>query len=149
MEETETSEQTCTRLFHHTQKMMGNRFSISIEHENEEAAKQLISAAINEVQRIENLFTTFSDTSITNAINRNAGIRPVEVPKEFVDLVLRANRVSDLTQGAFDLSYGSIDKRLWNFDTHMDALPDKETAARMVKLINYKNIAVDATNQTV
>src|SRR6478752_6007602 len=111
MEGIDISEQTVTGLFHHTQKMMGNRFSISIEHENQNGAKELINQAINEVRRIENLFTTFSDTSVTNAINRNAGIRPVEAPKEFIDLILRANRISDLTQGAFDLSYGSIDKR--------------------------------------
>ncbi|HSB93944.1 MAG TPA: FAD:protein FMN transferase [Flavitalea sp.] len=137
------------RLFHHTQKMMGNRFSISIEHDSEKTANDIIKQAIDEVHRIETLFTTFSDASITNEINRNAGINPVEVPKEFLDLVQRANRISELTDGAFDLSFGSIDKRLWNFDTHMTSLPDKATASRMVRLINFRNIIVDPANQTV
>jgi len=149
MPQNDLIEKTGNRLFHHTQKLMGNRFSISIEHHSEKEAQDLISKAIAEVQRIESLFTTFSDTSVTNAINRNAGIEPVSAPLEFIQLVIRANRISELTQGAFDLSYGSIDKRLWNFDTHMDSLPDRATAAAMVRLINYRNIVTDSVNETV
>ena len=149
MQESDLLEETSARLFHHTQKMMGNRFSISIEHDSEAAASELIRKAIDEVQRIEDLFTTFSDTSITNAINRNAGIQPVNAPKEFIELVQRAKRISEITSGAFDISYGSIDKRLWNFDTHMTILPDKSTATRMVRLINHRNIIVNQENQTV
>ena len=132
MQESDLMEKTSARLFHHTQKMMGNRFSISIEHDSEAAASELIRKTIDEVQRIEDLFTTFSDTSITSAINRKAGIQPVNAPKEFIELVQRAKRISEITSGAFDISYGSIDKRLWNFDTHMTTLPDKSTATRMV-----------------
>jgi thiamine biosynthesis lipoprotein len=58
-------------------------------------------------------------------------------------------RISDLTQGAFDITYGSIDKSLWNFDVSMTALPDRETALQSVKLINYKNVILDELNTTV
>jgi thiamine biosynthesis lipoprotein len=54
-----------------------------------------------------------------------------------------------LTQGAFDITYGSIDKDLWNFNTKMTALPDAETAAKMVRLINYRNVVVDEKESTV
>jgi thiamine biosynthesis lipoprotein len=57
--------------------------------------------------------------------------------------------ISKVTQGSFDISYGSIDKRLWNFDQQMTALPDKETAREMVRLINYRNIIVDDDKSTV
>jgi thiamine biosynthesis lipoprotein len=39
-------------------------------------------------------------------------------------------------QGAFDITYGSIDKNLWNFNLKMQALPDAHTAKKMVRLIN-------------
>ena len=58
-------------------------------------------------------------------------------------------RISNVTQGAFDITYGSIDKRLWNFDTTMNALPDKAIARKMVRLINYENIILDKNNSTV
>jgi thiamine biosynthesis lipoprotein len=51
--------------------------------------------------------------------------------------------------GAFDITYGSIDKRLWNFDQNMTSLPDPETAKKMVRLIDYRNIILDEQEQTV
>ncbi|HNG43740.1 MAG TPA: FAD:protein FMN transferase, partial [Cyclobacteriaceae bacterium] len=61
----------------------------------------------------------------------------------------RAQRISELTQGAFDITYGSIDKRLWNFDTTMTALPDAETAKASVRLINFRNVVLDREHSTV
>lgn len=78
-----------------------------------------------------------------------AGIRPVKVDTEVFDLIYRALKISDLTQGAFDITYGSIDKRFWNFDTAMTSLPDPEVAKASVLLINYKNVILDRYQQTV
>lgn len=122
---------------------MGNRFEMSVVAADEQLANEQIDTGIQEIQRIERLLTTFNDQSETNHINANAGLMPVEVSRETFDLIRRSIRISELTQGAFDISYGSIDKRLWNFDEQMAALPDKETAKRMVRLINYKNIILD------
>jgi FAD:protein FMN transferase len=66
-----------------------------------------------------------------------------------LQLVQRSLRISGLTQGAFDITYGSIDKRLWNFDKTMKALPDAATARQMVRLINYHNVIVDEDAGTV
>lgn len=128
---------------------MGNRFELSVVSDNAAWARQCIDAGIAEIQRIEKLLTTFSDDSQTNEINRNAGIQPVQVDQEVFDLVARSLRISELTQGAFDISYGSIDKSLWNFDVNMKQLPDRATAQRSVRLINYRNIILDAENTTV
>lgn len=130
-------------------KLMGNHFEISVVAADAFWARQRIEAGVKEIRRIEALLTTFSDQSETNKINENAGIRPVVVSQEIIDLIMRAKKISDVTQGAFDISYGSVDKSLWNFDTHMTALPDKKTAKKSVRLINYKNIEVDSANHTV
>ena len=122
---------------------MGNRFEISVVSEDQEWAQARIDDAVAEIQRIEALFTTFKDESQTNQINVHAGICPVKVNREVFDLIQRSLRISELTQGAFDITYGSIDKSLWNFDTHMTALPDSQTARRMVRLINYRNVILD------
>lgn len=127
---------------------MGNRFVISIDDETEVEANRKIDLAVEEISRIEKLFTTFSEESITNKVNAAAGLYPVEVSKEFFDLVKRANKISDLTEGAFDLSYGSMDRRLWNFDTAMTELPSGE-ALKNLKLINYKNIVLDEAEQSI
>jgi len=130
-------------------KLMGNHFEISAVSDNEVWANERIDAGIHEIQRIEKLLTTFNEDSETSLINRNAGISPVIVSRETFDLIERSLRISRLTQGSFDISYGSLDKRLWNFDTNMKELPDKETAKKMVRLINYRNIILDHENCTV
>jgi FAD:protein FMN transferase len=128
---------------------MGNRFQLSVVSENKDWANERIDAAIDEISRIERLLTTFSPDSQTNLINQNAGIQPVTVDKEVFDLIQRSLRISSLTQGAFDITYGSIDKSLWNFDTKMTALPDDATARKMVKLIDYQKVILNQNESTV
>ena len=128
---------------------MGNRFEISAAGENESSANQIIDLGIAEIQRIEKLLTTFDNDSQTQKINAYAGIRAVTVDQEVFDLTTRAVRISELTQGAFDLTYGSVDKSLWNFDQKMTALPTTEIARSLVRLINYKNIILDPEKRTV
>lgn len=128
---------------------MGNRFVITVASADSVKAESLIDDAVAEIQRIESLLTTFSENSQTNQINENGGIQAVKVESEVFELIVRAKRISELTDGAFDLSYGSLDKRFWNFDKTMAQLPDTQTAKEKVKLINYKNIILDKTLGTV
>jgi thiamine biosynthesis lipoprotein len=130
-------------------RLMGNRFELSVVGDNETLAQAQIDAGIAEIGRIEKLFTTFADDSQTNRINQNAGIAPVQVDKEVFELVARSLRISAMTQGAFDITYGSVDKSLWNFDVNMKHLPDALTALNSVRLINYRNVILDAGNTTV
>ncbi|AWA29413.1 thiamine biosynthesis protein ApbE [Flavobacterium magnum] len=130
-------------------KLMGNNFTITVVAEDKDFASENIEAAISEISRIEQLLTTFKPDSQTNAINDNAGIQPVTVDAEVFNLIERSLAISKITQGAFDISYGSIDKSLWNFDRNMTTLPTAETAAKMVYLIDYRNIILDAEKCTV
>lgn len=129
--------------------LMGNQFEFTLIEQNEVIRAELFEIAIEEISRIEALLTTFSEKSVTHRININAGIHPVEVNEEVFQLIKRSLFISKITQGAFDLSYGSIDKRFWNFDRNMTSLPDAETAKKSVALINYENIILDENNQTV
>lgn len=139
----------CSIVHRRILKLMGNRFEISVVADDKEWAEEKIDQAIIEIKRIEKLLTTFSDDSQTNEINRNAGIQPVKVDEEVFNLIGRALNISALTQGAFDITYGSIDKSLWNFDVNMKQLPDRKTAQESVRLINYRNVELDSSAQTV
>ena len=130
-------------LVQRTVLLMGNRFDIGVVSSAKERAEQAIEKSIAEIKRIEALLTTFSDDSQTNQINQNAGIKPVKVDKEVYALIERAQRISKLTQGAFDLSYGSLDKSFWNFDQKMTQLPSAEQALKAVGLIDYRNIVLE------
>jgi thiamine biosynthesis lipoprotein len=130
-------------------RLMGNRFEISVVSDDAAEAEEHIDIAISEISRIEKLLTTFSDDSQTNKINRNAWVKPVKVDQEVFNLIERSLKISELTQGAFDITYGSIDKSLWNFDVKMKQLPDAETARRSVRLIDYRNVILDQEKTTV
>lgn len=132
-------------------KLMGNRFEISVVagDDEKEMAESQIDLAVEEIQRIEKLLTTYSEDSQTNLVNRMAGLEPVEVDREMFDLVKRSIRISELTQGAFDITYGSVDKKLWNFDRNMTSLPDEDMAKKMVRLINYRHIILDEENSRI
>ena len=137
------------KLYKQSMKLMGNRFEITVAGPNETWANKRIQEAEEEIQRIENLLTTYKNNSETNLINFAAGIEPVKVSEEVFRLIQRSIRISEITQGAFDITYGSVDKSLWNFNTNMVQLPDARTAKRMVRLINYRNIILDENNHTV
>jgi len=130
-------------------RLMGNHFELSVVADDINWANCCIAAGIEEIRRIEKLLTTFNEDSETAQINANAGIAPVQVSRETFELIRRSLRISAITQGAFDITYGSIDKRLWNFDQQMTSLPDKTIAAQMVRLINYRNVTLDDVNYTV
>lgn len=128
---------------------MGNRFELSVVSDDEAWAEQRIDEGIAEIQRIERLLTTFSDDSQTNLVNRMAGVEPVVVDREVFELIRRSIKISELTQGAFDITYGSLDKRFWNFDTKMTKLPDRDSARLSVSLINYRNVLLNANECSV
>ncbi|WP_127127410.1 FAD:protein FMN transferase [Pseudoflavitalea rhizosphaerae] len=135
--------------FRRSEKLMGNHFEITVVAGDASWAEEKIELAIAEIRRIEQLLTTFREDSQTNEINRLAGISAVAVDKEVFELIRRSLRISAITDGAFDITYGSIDKRLWNFDQHMTALPDAETALAMVRLIDYRKVMLNENDHSV
>jgi FAD:protein FMN transferase len=137
------------RLHKKVLRLMGNRFEISTVDDDPARAETHIDAAIAEISRIESLLTTYQPDSQTHRINARAGIAPVVVDQEVFDLIHRSLRISELTQGAFDITYGGLDKRFWNFDTSMTRLPDPKTARQAVRLINYRNVLLNETDCSV
>lgn len=135
--------------YKHTCKLMGNTFEFTVVANDEKWAHEKIDSAVDEIRRIEKLLTTFDENSQTNLINRMAGIEPVPVDREVFELIKRSLKISRVTDGAFDITYGSIDKRLWNFDRTMTSLPDAETAKQAVRLINYHNVLLNEQAGTV
>ncbi len=137
------------QVFHRSLKLMGNRFQLSAVASSEEWAQDCIEAGIIEIRRIEKKLTTYNEESETALINQHAGIKPVVVTRETFDLIERSKKISQVTRGAFDITYGSVDKTLWNFDTNMRKLPDPFIAKTMTRLINYKNVLTNRNDLSV
>ena len=128
--------------------LMGSRFELTAISRNQENANKAIEAGITEIKRIEKLISSWDPNSQTSEIIRNAGIKPVIVDQELFNLIRRSIKVSELTHGAFDISYASMDK-VWRFDGEMKQLPDSSVVAASVAKINYKNIILNPDTRTV
>lgn len=129
-------------------KLMGCRFEVSAIADNDTLAWAAINVGIQEMQRIERLISSWDKNSQTSAINQNAGITPVKVDRELFHLIYRAKKISTLTQGAFDISYASMD-RIWKFDGSMTEKPTQATIDKARQHINWQDIILDATQSTV
>ena len=121
---------------------MGSRFEINVLAANETEASHAIDLAVGEINRIEKLISSWDPGSQTSMINDHAGISPVVVDAELFSLIERAIGISKLTDGAFDISYASMD-RIWKFDGSMTAMPDAETIRASVSKVGYENILLD------
>jgi thiamine biosynthesis lipoprotein len=127
---------------------MGSDFEITVVAKTQLEADKQIAIAINEISRIEALISSWKPTSETSNINKNAGASPVQVSEELFSLIQRALQISNLTDGAFDISYASMDK-LWKYDGSMAQMPSKEAIKKSVAKVGYKDIVVDPKNSTV
>lgn len=131
-----------------TLKLMGSRFDITMLAEDEKLANAYIDEAVEEITRIEKLISSWDLQSQTSEINKYAGIKPVKVDQELIDLIERSIQISKITDGAFDITFASIDN-VWKFDGSMKEMPDKETIQKSIKKVGYTNIVIDENKQTV
>lgn len=127
---------------------MGSRFDVTVVAANHEEGDAFIDMAVGEISRIEKLISSWDFNSQTSEINRNAGLKAVIVDKELYDLIERSIGISKLTDGAFDITYASMDK-IWKFDGSMTEMPSEDTIKASVSKVGYKNIVLDKTNHSV
>lgn len=127
---------------------MGSRFDITIVAKDSTAAEANIDTVIAEVTRIENLISDWRSYTQVGQINENAGIKPIKVDKEVFELTERAIHLSEITDGAFDISFAAMD-RIWKFDGSMKTMPTAAAIKKSVEKVGYKNIILDKENSTI
>ncbi|WP_353078230.1 FAD:protein FMN transferase [Flavobacterium sp.] len=128
--------------------LLGSPFEITVVAKDTVEGNFYINSAVNEVKRIENLISDWIPTTQISQVNQNAGIVPIKVNNEVFELVERALKISKLTDGAFDISYASMDK-IWKFDGSMKEMPSPEAIKKSVERIGYEKIILDTKNKTI
>lgn len=127
---------------------MGGRFDITIVDKDSLSAEQNIDLVITEITRIENLISDWKADSQISKVNQNAGIQPIKVDREVFELAQRAVKLSEITNGGFDVSFAAMD-RIWKFDGSMTEMPSAEAIKKSVEKVGYKNIILDSTESTI
>ncbi len=129
-------------------QQMGSSFELTLVHEDPEEAERLIDESIAEIDRVEHLISSWNKDSQTSQINKMAGIKPQSISKELYDLIERANTIARLTDGAFDISYASVDK-LWSFTGAEIQPPPDSLVKASVDKIGFEKIVMNPEQQTV
>lgn len=136
---------TYTRQAH----LMGSHFTFTAVSADDSLAWRALRAGLHETQRIDHLCSYWDSTSQVVRINRLAGIRPVVVDQEVYDLIARTLKISQLSGGAFDITFASGDK-IYQFDKQAHAsLPDSATVRRSVRRIGWQKVRLDPATHSV
>ena len=126
--------------------IMGTRISIELWDDSAEHANQVIAAVMAEMHRIDNRLSPYKDDSELSKLNRQAIKQPVKVSDELFYLLQQAHKVSELTEGAFDVTFGSVGRY---YDYRQGKAPSDEEIAEHLKAIDYRSLIYDEKNQTV
>lgn len=127
-------------------RLMGSDFEFQVEALNKTDGENLLDACLEEVQRLEILLTEFHPDSETSQINAAAGLEWKTVSSEVFDLLARCRQLSELTQGAFDVT-GVVLRSLYNFKGESFAFPKTKSIKDRLNLIGYQHIELEKPNQ--
>ena len=121
--------------------LMGTLVDIVTEGTDPARLVSATDAAYVEMARLSDMMNHYNPDSVVSAINNNAGVRPVAVPVELMQVLLRAQSMSQFTDGAFDITVGSL--KGWRFSSDHPVMPDPKSIAALLPLVNYRNLVLD------
>ena len=134
------------RLFRESRTSLYTLVTITVVSRSESRAKKAMDAAYRELDRVGRLLNFYSEDSELSRINRNAGIAPVKVSPETLDVIAAAVRAGEETEGGFDVTVGPLVK-LWDFTKK--TIPTQERIEEAKSLVGYRHIIVDRQAGTV
>lgn len=137
------------RLIVRQQKCMGTLCAISAFHNDEHLVEEAAASAFAEMGRLEDLMTTWKDTSEVERINQAAGKSAVQVSPETFEVIEKSLWIAKLSGGAFDITMGAF-AGVWKFDEDNDgSLPDARVVRARRLLVNHRDVAIDRGARTV
>jgi len=128
-------------LYKFHQVAMGTVVEITLMGENEESAKKAALQAFQEIKRIEYFMSPWIESSDVNRINRSAGNDGVKVSPETIEVIKRAQEVSKLSRGGFDITVGPL-VQLWKKAREKGTPPDMEEVKENLNLVNFRNLKI-------
>jgi thiamine biosynthesis lipoprotein len=125
------------------------RFEIVLYAPSEEAANRAAEAAFRRIRALNQVFSDYEPDSELMRLCRTAGSgQAVPVSAELFAVLHRAERYSQATDGAFDVSVGPL-VRLWRTARKSKTLPAAEAREAARKLVDYRKIRLDEKQRTV
>ncbi len=126
--------------------IMGTRIAVEVWQEDPAAAEAAIDAVLAEMHRVDALMSHYKPESQLSAINRDAATAPVRVDMELAGLIAKALEFSELSGGAFDITYASVG---YLYDYRERRHPSDAEIQAALPAINWRHVVVDREASTV
>jgi thiamine biosynthesis lipoprotein len=126
--------------------IMGTNIEVDLWDTDAIHAKGCIEEVMGEMERINQDMSPYIKTSELYRINQLAAKQPVKISQEMFDLITRSIELSELSHGAFDITFASIGYR-YNYRKHIK--PTDAQIKASLKEINYRHIKLDPKNRTI
>lgn len=107
-----------------------------------------VDEAVNKIEELDKLLTFNNTQGDIYKLNQNAGIRGTELNPETVKIIERAQQVSAMSDGAFDITVGPLVKA-WGIGTDAQHIPSPQELDQLLPLINYKDVEIDNNMVTI
>lgn len=134
------------RWFSRDEAIMGTAIRVELWGDDRDEAEAAIDAVIAEMHRIDAAMSPYKHDSELSRINREAGQRPVAVSAELFDLIARSIAFSELSRGAFDISYAAVGHL---YDYRRGIRPGEAQLAAARACVGYRGLQLDRAHRTL
>ena len=111
-----------------------------------QGAEDTVQAAVEEVQRLEELLSRTVPDSEVSRLNDRAGERTA-VDREVYDLMQAAVNYAAETNGSFDVTVAPV-VDAWGFTSEIQRVPAREELERLLPLVDSGSISIDGRDLT-
>jgi thiamine biosynthesis lipoprotein len=116
---------------------------------DEAKLRAAISAALEEVRRLEGLMTTWREDSEVSRVTAGAGKAAVAVGPETLAVVEKSLWAARVSEGTFDITFEAM-RGVWKFDEGAEArVPARAAVEQARRLIDWRKVSVDPVARTV
>lgn len=127
-------QQRSTPYQHDSGLVFGTEYHIVYQHSSD------IKADIEkELQKVDFSLSPFNKQSTITKVNEN---KAVDLDDMFIDVVTKAMKISENTDGAFDITVAPL-VNAWGFGFKQGTAPDKNTIDSLKTIIGYKKVKLE------
>ncbi len=136
--------------FESSQLHMGTKFIIVLYAPDEDVANRAFEAAFRRIASLDKAcLSDYEGESELSRLSSTAPTpQPVGVSPDLLEVLVGAQRVSKLTEGAFDVTVGPLTK-LWRRARRLQQLPPPDRLREAVAAVGYQWLVIDSQAQTV
>jgi thiamine biosynthesis lipoprotein len=129
-----------------TEAIMGTRIYVQVWAEDPAKGNEAIDAVMADMRRIDDLMSHYKPDSQLSRINQLGNQQPVQVDKELFDLIKLSTYYSQITEGAFDITYASVGY-MYDYPKHVH--PTEAQIKSALPSVNWRNILFDEGHHTI